>query len=281
MEDLLADRTAVVTGGASGIGRGAALALASQGADVVVADLVPGPDDAPATADLVADETGARTAFVECDVRDPDACERAVARADAFGGVDVLVNSAGVFEQATDFYTADEADFDAVFDVNVKGPYFTTQAAARRMREGAGGSIINVSSLNGLLGNGKSVTYSASKGAVKLLTYAGAHRLGPDGIRVNAIHPGAVETPMTSVVPEGAMASFVESVPLGRVGEPSDVAGAVVFLASDWAAYVSGASLVVDGGYANTGGITESPPASAGDAGSGGSAADHATHEDS
>jgi NAD(P)-dependent dehydrogenase (short-subunit alcohol dehydrogenase family) len=257
--------TAVVTGGARGIGRGAALALASHGADVVVADLVEGPGDDVSTVELVTDVTDANATFVECDVSDPRACERAVAAADEFGGVDVLVNNAGVFERADDYYDATEAEFDAVFDVNVKGPYFATQAAARRMRDDGGGSVVNVSSLNGILGNGKSVTYSASKGAVRLMTYAQAHRLGRDGIRVNAVHPGAVETPMTNVVPDDAMASFVESVPLGRVGQPADVAGAIVFLASEYAAYVSGASLVVDGGYVTTGGIAEDPPSSAED----------------
>ena len=262
----LAGRAAVVTGGASGIGRGIGLALASNGADVVVADLVPGPEGEQSTVDLITEATDAAATFVETDVSDPAACERAVAGADQFGGVDILVNNAGVFERAADYYEATEAEFDAVFDVNVKGPYFATQSAARRMRESGGGSVINISSLNGIVGNGKSVTYSASKGAVKLLTYAQAHRLGRDGIRVNAIHPGAVETPMTAVVPEDAMASFADSVPLGRVGQPGDIAGAAVFLASDLSAYVSGASIVVDGGYVNTGGITETPPEAADEA---------------
>lgn len=256
MSSLLTERVAVVTGGASGIGRATALAFARHGADVVVADLRPGPDGVDPTHEVVERESDRRARFVDCDVTDLDDVERALDTAEALGGVDVFVSNAGVFERADDFFAATPEDYAAVMRVNAMAPYFCAQRAAVRMA-GEGGSIINVSSLNGIVGNGKSVAYSASKGAVRLLTYALAHRLGREAIRVNAIHPGAIETPMTEPVDRDVTDRFVEHVPSGRVGRPSDVAGVAVFLASDLAAYVTGESVVVDGGYASTGGLTQ------------------------
>jgi len=257
MSELLTDRIAVVTGGASGIGRAIARSYAEHGADVVVADVQETPPDGgPPTQDLIEAETESAAAFVDCDVTDHDDIAVLAEVAAEFGGVDVLVNNAGTFLKE-DFFGTDPEDHQRVMDVNASGSYYVSQALGEQMVDTGGGSIVNISSLNGLVGNGKSVSYNMSKGAVRLLTYALAHRLGPDGVRVNAIHPGAIETPMTDVVPESTMAEYVEEVPLRRRGVPEDIAGAAVFLASDLSAYVSGESLVVDGGYVATGGLTE------------------------
>lgn len=254
--DLLEGRTAVVTGASRGIGRGIAVAAAGHGADVVVADVAATPPEGPPTHDLITDETDSRASYVECDVTDPADVEAAMESAEAFGGVDLLVNNAGVFEGDADFFETTPEAFSRVMDVNALGTFLCCQRAAARMVAGDGGAVVNVSSVNGLLGNGKSPVYSMSKAAVKLLTYSLAHRLGRTGVRVNAVHPGAVETPMTSIVDRETMDRFLAHVPEGRTGTPAEIAAAVTFLGSEMASYVNGASLLVDGGYTTTGGIT-------------------------
>jgi len=257
MTDELDDRVAVVTGGASGIGRAICLAFAREGADVVVADVRERPrEGGPATHDRIAEETDAQATFVECDVTRPPDLVEAVDAAEPFGGVDVMVNDAGSFLLAS-FDDTTEAQFDRLMAVNAKGTFFGAQAAAARMGAGDGGSIINVSSTAGLYGVGDYVAYCASKGAVRLMTYAMADALGPAGVRVNAIHPGVVETSMTredsKVVGTERGEAFVDRIPLGRFGRPEEVADAAVYLASDRASYVTGESLVVDGGIHSTG----------------------------
>lgn len=251
---LLRDRVAVITGGSSGIGRGIALAYADHGADVVVADVREEPkEDGAPTHEVIDDETDRQATFVHCDVTETADLEAAVEAAEAFGGVDIMVNNAGIW-RAESFLDVTEAAYDDLLNVNLKGAFFGAQIAAARMVEGAGGSIINVSSVAGLFGNKDWPTYAASKGGLTTLTYSLAHRFGPDGIRVNAIHPGGIETLIGGEPddPEAAAAGaqqFVQQVPLGRYGQPEDVAGAAVFLASDLAGYVTGESLVVDGGW--------------------------------
>ncbi|WP_255197816.1 SDR family oxidoreductase [Halorarius litoreus] len=247
-------RVAVVTGGASGIGREICLAFAREGASaVVVADRQRDPrEGGTPTDERLVDETDTHAEYVACDVTDPAALERAVAEADQFGGLDVLVNNAGVFVLA-DFLDTTEEQFDRAMNVNAKGAFFGAQAAAKRMDTG---SIINLSSTAGLYGVGDYVAYCASKGAVRLMTYAMADALAPD-IRVNAIHPGVVESEMTradsKVIGTARGELFEERIPLQRFGQPDDVAEAAVYLASDRSAYVTGHSLVVDGGIHTTG----------------------------
>jgi NAD(P)-dependent dehydrogenase (short-subunit alcohol dehydrogenase family) len=251
MPGLLAGKVVVVTGGASGMGRAISVRAAEEGASaVVVVDIRSEPrEGGEPTADLVA-AAGAKCQFVNTDVTRPDDMERAVAAAGPFGGIDVMVNNAGVFGPE-DFFAWTERDYDRVMDVNVKGVFFGCQAAAKAMR-GRGGSIVNLSSIGGIKGGGAFPTYCCSKGAVRLLTYSLGELLGPWGIRVNAIHPGVIDTSMTRidaplVNEEGESLSQI-SIPLGRVGRARDVADAAVYLASDLASYVNGTSLVVDGG---------------------------------
>ncbi len=255
MTDLLSEKTAVVTGASSGIGRSISRVFAENGADVVVADVRESPrEGGTPTHELIERETGASAAYVECDVSSVDDLEAALDETDRFGGVDVLVNNAGIF-QSEEFLEATPEEYERLMDVNVKGAFFGSQLTARRMIENDGGSIVNVSSTAGIVGNGDYVTYCVSKGAIRLLTYALADRLGPEGIRVNAIHPGGVETAMMEDAQMGseALEQFVQAIPSRRIGEPDDIAGVALFLASDLASYVNGESIVVDGGYTSTG----------------------------
>lgn len=259
MHPLVAGQTAVVTGGANGIGRAIALALAEHGSDVVVADLTPDPDDGsrPTHERIAADEDVDAT-FVACDVASVPDIKQAVAEADRFGGINIMVNNAAVYE-TTDVFEVSVAEFDRLQAVNARGAFFGSQIAARRMRAaGESGSIINVSSTAGMTGGGRHVTYSASKGAVHALTTAFADAVGPSGIRVNCIVPGATDTGIRDDVAideldEDPRESAEAATPLGRIGTPADVAGVALFLASDLSSHVTAESIIVDGGLTNTG----------------------------
>jgi len=251
----LAGRVAIVTGGASGIGRATALHLAGSGAVVVVADLRADPrEGGEPTAELI-EARGGTARFVPCDVTDEADRARVVAGARELGGVDVLVNCAGIF-RAGQLLELTVEDYRAIMDVNVEGTVFMSKAAAAAMVERGRGSIVNLSSVGGKQGTGGFTLYSAAKGAVRLFTYSLADELGPAGIRVNALHPGLIETSMTisdvPVIGTPMGDSYKESLPLRRAGTPDDVARAAVFLASDQSAYITGSSLSVDGGMIRT-----------------------------
>jgi NAD(P)-dependent dehydrogenase (short-subunit alcohol dehydrogenase family) len=257
MTDLLSGKTAVVTGAASGIGRAIALKLAAHGADVVVADIreTPQTPDTSPTMEAIEARTDARSRFVECDVTDYDEVADAVATAEEFGGIDVMVNNAGVVHPVEFFETSDD-DFATLVDVNLKGAYFGCQAAGERMVANGGGSIINIASTaaeQGFVEPG-SVLYCAAKGGVKSMTFAVAELLGPD-VRVNAIQPGFTDD--TGLAgnhdPEAARARAAET-SLERLGKPEDIGNVSVFLASDLSSYVTAEGILVDGGWVNTGG---------------------------
>lgn len=244
---LLADRVVVVTGASSGIGRATCVRAAEEGAAaVVVADLQEiGREGGPPTAELVA-ATGVPVAYVPTDVTDPAALTALMAAADRFGGVDLMVNVAGVSDRVA-LLDIDQARLRHVMAVNVEGTVFGSQAAARSMIEGGrAGAIVNISSVGGLRGFAMAATYSASKGAVRSFTQALADAVAPHGIRANVVHPGQVDTEMLRVEMNGGSPIRI---PLGRKGRPAEIADAIVWLGSDQASYVTGASLVVDGGY--------------------------------
>lgn len=263
MTDWLTDDVAVVTGGASGIGREISLTLAEHGADVVVADLQSEPrEGGTATHDTISEDHGQRAEFVECDVTNNDDLERAVDAAEELGGISIMVNNAGI-SQSDDFLETTEAEYHEIMDINVKGPFFGSQLAAKRMIDAdRDGRIVNVASISGITGRGTGVRYCTSKGAVRLMTYALASALGPRGIRANAVCPGVIDTGMTrddlDFFEADAAAEYEAQSPLRRVGVPEDIAGAVLYLVSPLASYVNGESLIVDGGTTNTwGGVSD------------------------
>ena len=238
-------RVAVVTGAGRGIGRGCAIALAESGADVVAIARTRREVEAVAE-EVEALGRGARA--VVCDVTDARRLERVMRSLER---VDVLVNAAGT-NVPEPFLDVAESSLDALLAANVKGTFLATQAAARRMvAAGNGGAIVNVSSQMGHVGAPRRSVYCATKHAVEGLTKALAIELAPHGIRVNSVAPTFVETSMTApfLADDAFRADVLERIPLGRIGSVSDVVGAVVFLASPAAGLVTGASLLVDGGW--------------------------------
>lgn len=253
---LLEGQTAVVTGASSGIGRGIARGFAEHGAEaVIVADIREEPKEGGApTQELIQSETDSIAKFVECDVTASDELLEVIETAEEHNGLDIMVNNAGIW-RSEDFFEVTESDYQRMMDINLKGAYFGSQIAAERLIDNEhGGAIINISSIAGLFGNENWPTYAASKGGLTMFTYSLAHKLGEYDVRVNAIHPGGIETMIggESSDPEAAAQEaeqFTQMVPLGRYGQPEDVAGAAIYLASDLARYVTGESLVVDGGW--------------------------------
>ncbi len=249
MTDRLAGKAALVTGASSGTGRAIALTFAEEGASVTVADVRRDPREGGTPTDELIEESGGDGQFVETDVSDVDALQTAIDETvSAFGSLDVMVNNAGVFPGLQPISEVDEEDYEWLMNINLKGVVFGSKLAAEVMREqGDGGAIVNLSSIAGLNGFTDSSLYCASKGGVANLTRELALELGPDGIRVNAINPGVIETAMTTEDEEVA-GTMLEEIPLRRDGRPEDVADVALFLASDESAYVSGHNLVVDGG---------------------------------
>jgi 2-deoxy-D-gluconate 3-dehydrogenase len=242
----LSGKVAVVTGANTGIGQGLAIALAEAGADVALVGRTP----AEETADKVR-SSGRRAAIVGADLSTiapvQDVVERTVAE---LGGLDILVNNAGIIRRA-DALEFSEEDWDAVIDTNLKSVFFLCQAAARHMVQQGKGKIINIASMLSFQGGIRVPSYTASKSGVAGLTKLLANEWAPKGINVNAIAPGYIATNNTAALQadETRNRQILERIPAGRWGQPSDLAGAVVFLASDASNYVQGHVLAVDGGW--------------------------------
>jgi 3-oxoacyl-[acyl-carrier protein] reductase len=241
---LLEDRTAVITGGAQGIGLAIAELFVTHGAQVVLGDI-----DASGLDTAVASLGGkpvARAAV--CDVRNAeqveDMCNLAV---ESFGGLDVMVNNAGITRDAT-MRNMTEEQFDEVIAVHLKGCWNGTRIAAAIMREQKSGSIVNLSSLSGKAGMVGQTNYSAAKAGIVGLSKAAAKELAHHGVRVNSIQPGLIRTAMTEAMPQKAWDLKMTEIPMGRAGEPSEVAGAALFLASGLSSYMTGTVLEVTGG---------------------------------
>jgi 3-oxoacyl-[acyl-carrier protein] reductase len=238
----LAGKNAVVTGSTRGIGRAVAEALAQSGARVAIV----GRDKEKASA--VAGEIGNGAAGFACDVSDTASVAQLIADVEQeFGGIDILVNNAGITRDNLVMRLKDE-DWDDVLNANLRGAFAAIRAAARGMMKKRAGRIINMASVVGLMGNKGQANYAASKAGLIALTKSIAKELGSRNILVNAIAPGYIETEMTDAMAPEARAALSGMIPLERLGKPSDIASAVVFLASDHASYITGQVLVVDGG---------------------------------
>ena len=239
----LAGKVALITGAARGQGAAEARLFAAEGASVLLGDLL---DEAGAA---LAAELGAAAAYLHLDVTREGDWRHAVGTARArFGRLDVLLNNAGILRPGP-IETLPLADFEAVLRVNQIGCFLGMQAAIPAMRVSGGGSIVNVSSIAGMRGRAGLVAYVASKWAIRGMTKTAALELGRDGIRVNAILPGAIDTPMIGGPEFSAeRAAHVAKLPVSRIGEPVDVARLALFLASDESAYGTGAEFVIDGG---------------------------------
>jgi 3-oxoacyl-[acyl-carrier protein] reductase len=244
----VAGKTAIVTGAGTGIGRATAQLLAERGARVVAAGLQP--DLLRETVETIA-AAGGDAIAVDADVSDPDAIEAVAARAqDAFGGTDVLVNNAAIYPIGP-WHEMDAAQWDAVFATNIRGYFLMARAVRPQMIARGGGAVVNVSSVTFFTGNALLLAYVASKGAVIGFTRALAREAGPDGIRANAVAPGAFPTAATEIHAdqEALWRDVLDSQSIKRRGEVLDVARAIVFFASDDASFVTGQTLLVDGGW--------------------------------
>ena len=244
----VAGKTAIVTGAGTGIGRATALLLAQRGARVVAAGLQP--ERLNETVDAIADAGGEAIA-VDADLSDPTAIEQVAAAAqDAFGGTDVLVNNAAVYPIGP-WHEMDAAQWDAVFATNIRGYFLMARAVRPQMIARGGGAVVNVASVTFFTGNALLLAYVASKGAVIGFTRALAREAGPEGIRANAVAPGAFPTAATEIHAdqEGLWRDVLEAQSIKRRGEVEDVARAIAFFASDDSSFVSGQTLLVDGGW--------------------------------
>jgi 3-oxoacyl-[acyl-carrier protein] reductase len=245
MESLLTSKVAVVTGAAQGIGREIARVLHRHGAQVVLADL-DGNAARAAAADI--DEAGMKCSGAACDVTSEEQMRSLVTdTVRDYGRLDVFVNNAGITRDAS-LKKMTVEDFDAVVTVHLRGTWLGVREAAAVMREQKAGSIVNISSLSGKSGNPGQTNYSAAKAGIVGLTKAAAKEVAHHNVRINAIQPGLIRTPMTAAMPPEAFAEREAAVPMKRAGDPSEVAGAVVFLASELSSCVTGTVIEVGGG---------------------------------
>ena len=249
----LEGKVALITGGARGMGAAEAKLFSREGAKVVIADVL---EDEGRQTEAEINESGGDAIFIKLDVSQQSDWDAAIERTvEQFGKLDVIVNNAGIASGFSIEETTVE-HWDQIMDVNAKGVFLGTKAAiAQMLSQGGGGSIINVSSISGMIGQqGVSAAYNASKGAVRIFTKSAAVQYAKDGIRVNSLHPGGTVTPMTQHAWEGSERdeegfALSPDIPLGRAAKPEEMAYGALYLASDESSYVTGAELVIDGGF--------------------------------
>ncbi len=245
----LENKVAFISGGARGMGAAEAKIFAQEGAKVVIGDVL---DDDGRKTEAAINDLGGECLFVHLDVSSEENWTSAITETvSRFGKLDILVNNAGVVSRVElEDITVNE--WDRVMDINAKGVFLGTKAAIPEMRKAGGGSIVNISSISGIAGQSYvSAVYNASKGAVRIFTKSTAIQYAPEGIRANSIHPGPIDTPMTGFRQgdPAAVAESIARVPIGRTGQPEDVAYGVLYLASDESSFVTGSELVIDGGF--------------------------------
>jgi cyclopentanol dehydrogenase len=246
--DRLKGKVALISGGARGQGAAEARLFVSEGAKVVIGDVLD--DQCRKAADEINAKVSAKSVVpLHLDVTRAadwraavESCQR------EFGGLDILVNNAGIITGGGIEETTEE-EWDSVVNINQKGVWLGMKYAVPAMRQRGAGSIINISSIYGLIGSGGSAAYHGTKGAVRLLTKTAAIQYAPEKIRVNSIHPGVILTPMLEMVPPGQLQPLIDATPLKRLAQPEEVGWCVLFLASDESSFVTGSELVVDGGY--------------------------------
>ncbi len=244
----LDNKTAIVTGGSRGIGRSICIALAKAGANVVTC-YANGAEGANETVKLC-EECGVKAMAMKADVAYYEDVSAMVAKTkEEFGSVDILVNNAGITKDNL-MLKMTETDFEQVIDTNLKGAFLFTKDASKIMLKQRAGRIINISSVVGVMGNAGQVNYAASKAGLIGMTKSVAKELASRGITCNAIAPGFIETDMTAKLPENVVDEMMKNIPMKKLGAGEDIANAVVFLASDYASYITGQVICVDGGMA-------------------------------
>ena len=242
----LTGKVALVTGASRGIGQAAAIELAKAGADIIV-NFIGNEAVAQETVEAI-EALGRKAIKIKANVGDADDVQAMVDEAHAtFGHIDILVNNAGITRDGL-LIRMKDSDWDEVLNINLKGVYLVTKAVAKLMIKQRAGRIINMTSVSGVTGNVGQANYAAAKAGVIGFTKTCAKELAARGITVNAIAPGFIETAMTDVLPEKIKEGIAATVPLGRMGQPEEIAGVVTFLASDFASYITGQVLNVDGG---------------------------------
>ena len=242
----LTNKTAVITGGGRGIGKCIALKLASLGANIVIND-IPSSPDAEKTVDEI-NATGAKAIAITGDVRSLEDMEKVMSGAlQTFGSIDILVNNAGITRD-TLMMRMKEQDWDDVLDINLKGAFQCIKAVSRIMNKQRSGTIINITSVVGLMGNVGQVNYSASKAGLVGLTKSVAKEFASRGIRCNAVAPGSIQSDMTDQLSDQVKEDYLKGIPLSRFGTAEDIANTVAFLASDASSYITGQVISVNGG---------------------------------